>query len=511
MLGVEYTLPVNSHSASLATKTPSMHYVCEPKFIPDYGGAVEISNSNIKNNSLYASHPYRIDQYRGIFSPSYTFKPRNLSYNNCLDYHQINEALTVIHSYDDKVCVTRTHDIKSKQLDFQPNHMSLNDVIVGIKREAGERLLVTKQNGIQVININSQDSNFAKSYDNSFSNESDKTFTIKFNEKCDAIDSSMNKFNNFLSFGGNFNDSILINIIDFNNNYTQPIYSIKIPTTKCLSLDNEIRDYKSGRKFIALDDVEKVISINHSNNHIALLEFLTSDSFRIVDPRKPMNKQIDISSVTSLPSCSPIERFTGIKPSFRNQNQYYLLSNVHLRVFDSRWPGIPMNQLNHMLDSKLYLNYGIEVFNRNNSTHEMIACRCSNRICLLSFNQDSLLPLKNPKSLHPPFHDIVPSEDVIGLKLLQTTSPEQFKILYSDIHGRLFSSCFNFQEKSYDSYLPSAEQISDLEFVDTRSGLTNDSNGEPVINNLFTDDYNVNFESHRANEALKKMKNIFRS
>lgn len=124
--------------------------------------------------------------------------------------------------------------------------------------------------------------------------------------------------------------------------------------------------------------------------------------------------------------------------SCKNSYQFYSLSNVHVRVFDTRFPGVPVNQLNHMLDSRSYDAMNLKVINIGQGNLETLCVSSRGRLCFFTFDQKLKDKLINPRSNHTPYHEpsleemiLEGNSELFGLDVKDQIENNSLKDLFS--------------------------------------------------------------------------------
>lgn len=530
-----YTLPTQTHSACIAAKTPTGSYICQPKYIPDYGGVVDNTKSCLKSNSLLSPHPHLQDSKPRIIYDQNAIETAHYPYKDCMfvvndtipTELEPNERLyTLIYSNG---CTLHFKSIYRNGEEKRPFDIWSTDFetpITSIKRE-NDFLLVNTLNSVYMYKLNAQliDLRYLKEFaiderieDDGIEQDPliDQTVVKYLNNiktrRGQVTDSTMSKFNpNIVGTASNIKDTCAIKLFDVQGNLSRPFYQLSWLNNE---LDDSMTDRLSitnARKFRAIDNCEKPLNLHHSQYHISHLVATTTHQIFVVDPR--MNcKGLIIADIFSIPSFLPIERYKTTHCSLRNSHQLYSLSNVQLRVFDKRYPGVPLSQLNHMLESDLDRITGLNIV-QNCESHETLLAHCAGRVCFVTFDREPRNRLQNPKSLHPPYHNQMIDSDIIGLDTIPT--PEitkkkySFELLFLDRAANIYTARYSAEPPKKLRKETCIDQFSSSINVARNIGLIDIISEDDLRASVVGKEVEKEFESERATKSFLKMKNLF--
>lgn len=458
---IPYSLPTITHSVIISTRSPYVGYRQSAKFMPDYGGVLEIPGSNIKNNVLGTGLPFdlRPDVYHVPLS-----SPQNLR-GAAIARPYANHVL-ITTSYLDSESDTNFSSISSVNgnlyLDsveeiYRKNHntyryhtqryahLYYDQNILGLKLDENnkESLLVRFERCVKTLKLlASYEPDNCSEFPSSPIEESSK---IKEKSGSFIRDACLNPFNRrILSVASEAPDQLLVNVYDLEHK-SEPFHSI-VSSSK-LDLNYPMKfgvvskpesRLHAPRIFESLKTTDNTIhQIDNIPSHLVNM-LLTTDSYTaLIDPRE-QSVGLTYCDRAKIPSFYPIEAIRRIQFSSKNDNQFYSLSNVHLRAFDTRYPNMPMNQINHMLDpADCEDNIDLRSIGLDSNDCELICIATRDRLCFCSFEQDLQSQLVNPKSKHPPYHDENPtkSDQVPTYTHSLSLRPE-----YDHSRGLLFST-----------------------------------------------------------------------
>lgn len=557
-----YTIPVNKHSSGIASKTPTQRFLSHPKFIPDYGGVIETTTSNVKSNSFFNPHPcskLKLDAQRGIDST--IFIPNK----NCLaslnlpcpnDLNNKSERLdTVLYTFKDQLRVQSLYKTAchiSDEESLTPSNVCypveiwsgpIDNQKSSIKYDNPNLFTVNSSDQAQVYALNHQaiDSNailqYARNnpttseYDYAFRKRKTRSHKSSILSNCICLvesiklihndltfrDSTINKFNNHLvALGGDSQDKCSVEVFDYQTS-KNPIFNFEWP----ISSNASVGYADHYRKFIAQDDTERLLDLRHTQNHVAQIVVTTTHQSFLLDPRCNVKGSMLID-ITNNASCYPIERLQLTKMSGMNTYQYYVLSNVHMRVYDSRWPETCVNQLNHMLDADLNRMFDMDIVCSNkNLSKETALCRTGGEVCFMSFGRQPDALMQNPRSLHLPYHEKIVdnSYDIIGSTALQSSNIDEdedfcFSMAYLISNGQLSTVDYNSRiehiKNSTENFANDSNTTNDsVESIEESIMTQSECNHLTLEESLLNDDENHEISSQKAKERFFKMKELF--
>lgn len=423
-----YSLPVIGHSAAIATRTPTAGYGQQSKYMPDYGGIMETPFSNLKNNALASGLPFQPTSiYRNI---SKLETPHGIPLTKQIS----NDCLIVSSHFDsaspDKYSVIRaigTHlyfdFIQDNILDSGAQesstknyaHVPYSDDITGIKMSGNQKELLTVKflQGVKTIKINPT---YEVTLDDNSSSSAPSGFAVNFltsiaeRQQLQVKDVCLNPFNKLIQAIASDNaDAAQVRIFDISADSRRPIQTVNIDSrgngaTGVVNNDRVLRN-RIVRVFEpAKPALRGIQEIDNIPFHLVNMMLTTDQKVELIDPRVERATQTYVDR-TKIPSFYPIEFLRRTRYSRKNSHQFYSLTNVHLRVFDTRFPGVQLNQQNHMLDSETYDSMNLKVINNNQNDLETLCVSSQGRLCFSTFDQTQESKLINPRANHLPYHE----------------------------------------------------------------------------------------------------------
>lgn len=402
------SLPAIAHSIAISTRTPTAGYGQQSKYMPDYGGVLETHDSCLKNNALGCGVPFS-------YGPNHLLK-------NEVDTTQKVSVIDslVVSSYlrfksDSQYSIIRAVGslLYFDLVDELPYPISTNyaqvpfaNKIQGIKYSdvLDDYLLVRTYGSLNVIKLD-------KSYSIHTGDDYPAlncSISIPQDTSSPIKDACLNQFNkSIVAVASNDSQTSQIRFYDLNS---QPyaFRSTKWTQLENLNLDDSNKNLRGRivRTFLDMKPSNQGIQqLDNVPSHLVNLMATSYDQTTIVDPRSDQTAQILVDK-NKIPSFYPTEVLVRSSFSHKNSYQWYSLSNIHLRAFDMRYPNSPVNQINHMHDSKDVSAMRVKVIPLENSNLEVLSISSSEGICYITFDQSQDKNLINPSSIHQPFHDI---------------------------------------------------------------------------------------------------------
>lgn len=560
---VVHSLPVLSYSVALAQRTPAVGFNQRTKYMPDYGGYLETTESCLKNNALASGIPFNTKPTRTRMKlpnlDEETSKPVICS-NDCLivtsylnsDTHH---DLSVIRLLGSNVTLHSLKQVPGERYDLlHYGHISMKNRhpkgLKLIEARNDDYLLVKYAKSVKVYNLNR--SFDCDSLDNGDDGEREPTHhrkaSITDRTGYAIRDASLNPYNNNVLGIASDNSNIhSIKLYDLSSSSRQPFSNIEwatlgneFPSAESCLLSKELRG-RVVRTFIPMRPTNwGTQQLDHIPFHLCNLLVTNEHNISLVDPRSSTLAQSYITKA-ELPSFFPVEFLRRTIFSKKNDYQFYSMTNVHLRVIDTRYPGVPVAQIGHMLESETYSSMDMKSINYQDLNLETLCCSSSSRICFLTFDQSKLGSLVNPKSTHLPYHDSSLNENrasgdlpafglcAIAAKLSKSIY-EMFSIFQLSIRGDLLVRSYTMADEldieqslarvnliDEDQARPvedptstvpirQAHELPDRVVVETQSS--------PILEDLidlldssFLDEVENKLESKRSQEKYQLMKN----
>jgi hypothetical protein len=464
--------------ASVASRTPSGHTKVESnKYMPDYGGILEVPGTKTKQNGLKVGIPFDMNPYyvRIVSDTEQRVSPEPrgpdcllaVSYLNADGYDDLYSSEF---SFSTIRAVGKTLSLDLvKSIPCQPTapeihqyttygHVPYSYNITGLKYcdNVDNYVIVKFAQGVKLIKLNKlyrmppeiqfdstnceSDSETEVDEDNRIPmpDQSALTSIDSFAEKPGAQvkDATMSINQDWLYIASSDERNLYVKLYDLST--SKQCYNI---LTKTRDDDVKIRVDESKRKqslrsFIpSKPSFEELQQIVCDPSHLINSLMITSNSIGLVDPRES-SISIYYADKFKMLSTSPTERFKQIEFSHFNDNQFYLMSDEKLRALDKRYPSKDMNIMNHMLDTADYDVMTMKLAAMERSEQETLCLSVYGHICIFSFDQSqfthSLISsagkLINPRSLHKPVHEPSPtsisgkvSDELYGLALTSKT------------------------------------------------------------------------------------------
>lgn len=433
---VIYSLPVVAHSVAIANRTPTSGFGQKSKYMPDYGGVLETPISHLKNNAMGKGLPFKQKSSFSRISRKDNESKAILTSNDCLAVASYLESddrrqFSAIRAVGKDLYFDSLKEIKEDDYTSIPYaHVPYADNILGIKRSitcSEEYIMVKFSQGLKIIKLD-------KSYQMSrrhevYTDDTECDINIEQSNCTNALDfvgsvlerpthylkdASLSPFNQTMQAVASDNsEEHQVKLYDLSANPRIPIYSItwashenhssKITETSGMTLRR--RTIPISRTFVPIKQASRGLQqIDHIPCHLVNMLATTDYQICMIDPRQSSRSHIYVDK-TKIPSFYPIEFLRRTELSKWNSYQFYSLTNVHLRVFDTRYPGTPMNQVNHMLDSDSYDAMNLKLVGYDRTNLETLCVSSFGKLCFSTFDQTQTDNLVNPKSTHLPYHE----------------------------------------------------------------------------------------------------------
>lgn len=447
-----YSLPALTHSVAIATRSPTVHLMQKSKYIPDYGGILETQDSFLKNSALASQIPFKLIPETQQLDLNATIRAqasKNFSSKldpactDCLviksDDSLLDDRSILITAVEDTLIF---HSIEKNPQD-QLVHTLLKALkigrkICGIKLSCDKETLIVKLKEeckalkILIDTQRQRGSCFSINLQSIFSVDETREFAIK--------DGCLNQFNRCVQGVASDNNSMgQVKLYDISGNPCEQFYTIQWEAKDDSSHNDTMGDSppqhranhvrlrgNAVRKFIPiLNEYRGIQQLDCIPSHLVNMLLTTGHRTTLIDPRIDKLGQVYVDK-SKIPSFYPIEYIRRLEFSERNSYQFYSMTNVNLRVFDTRYPGVPMNQVSHMLDSDDYDKMHLKIIDHHEDL-ETLCCSSGTRLSFSTFNQSIRGKLVNPQSIHLPYHDgeqyesiVSPNSKLFGLGIIKT-------------------------------------------------------------------------------------------
>jgi len=449
---IVHSIPVITHSVALAMRTPTAGYAQKPKYLPDYGGVLETPCSALKNGTLAKGLP---------FNPQSTFERISMEKQDLTDSSHLVKAqdcLAVLVNLgseeESQLAIVRALD---KALFFDTITMNLEELensqhyraqlhcivpfanrITGIKySESLQDLLQVKfDKGVKIMKLlNSFPVQLSPDIGNLSDIQSgpeslrvsqpldnhpegcpvDSPYeflaTIPERRGFQVKDMCLNSFNRSIQALASDNfDTQQVKLYDLTSSLRHPFQIISwnssnnvstSPSPEFINLRGRLV-----RQFIPTRPaIQGIQQMDNIPSHIVNMLITTGYQIAILDPRSNKPGQI-CADKSNIPSFYPIEFLRRTEFSTMNNYQFYSLSNVHIRAFDTRFPGVPLNQVNHMLDTDTSNPMSMKLYSHQQSNLETLCSSSHGDLCFSTFDQTQRWKLANPRSCHLPWHEL---------------------------------------------------------------------------------------------------------
>lgn len=583
-----YSIPAGSHSVAQATRRVTAGYTQHSKYVPDHGGILDVPGSSLKIRSLDQEMPFKPKPRRFNLSVAndYTseIKPTTddcLLATSYLETVDKSEKYSIVRALNTHLHLDLVDNTSQRTEPNEPSshcyaHVPYSENITGVKlvENLNNILIVKFENGVKVIKLNPShkvDLDSGESSDTSNDdpdpsmNETALGFLATINERVGlkVKDSCMNPFNKtILAMASENFESQVVKLYDLTGT-RQPYHSIAWSNEDSNNpVEQQAMSYggdsaraqrrRTLRTFKPLQKgIEGIKQIEHIPSHLVNMMLTNARQVSLIDPRldKPGQVYVERSKISSF---YPIEFIRRFAFSIKNNYQFYSLTNVHLRVFDTRYPCTPMSQVNHMLNSETFEVMNMKIIPYDDSRTETVCCSSLGRLSFLTFDHERAEKIANPCSSHHPYHEPEPAEvsgeteELFGLAIVDeaahssSSSSSLFSVLQLSSSG---SVCYRkYESRDSEPDLNPSDQNNQLSIVQqenerllrarAREHLEEDSDATEIIpydsdtelndssdtHSLSADEINIldpsdvddsegRIESKRAKEAYEKMKN----
>lgn len=460
IFNIPYSLPSNTHSIAIATRRPTAGYTQLYKYMPDYGGILEVPGSKCKNNGLNSSLLFaREPKYVRLVSQS----------NEVIEGAVSDECLAVACYLDSGHfstirAVGKTLYFNAAQklpydCDAPPTvqesisyaHVPYSYDIKGLKHNlnSNDHVIVKFNQGVKLLKLN-------------------KSFELPARNSNSSVHLPEQAA---MEFVGSFPSSQGFRVSDacLNANGCSPFPKIThLNIASCDGRDLQVRIYdlnrpelvqkvvdslyddstqitntritrRRTRSYVPLENkTESIEQLDKDPSHLFNMFLTTSHRVASVDPRKQALASIYVDK-NKLASVLPGEKFKQAEYSMWRDHQFYLLSSMKLRVIDTRFPSNPVNTVDHQLGKPPFESINMGVIKLGNNK-EIICMSCFGRLHFITFgepggSQDARV---TPRSLHQIFVEPSPvdytgdeADELVGLR---TTSQSIFnaeQVLFS--------------------------------------------------------------------------------
>lgn len=466
-----HSIPVITHSAALANRTPTSNYGQATRFMPDFGGILETPNEILKNNALSQGIPF------SLISGPIQLKSKSADDLNIKNIRRLKKCLVATShlgsAKDDLITLIRAignhlYLDLLEEINLQPSAnqyatKTFQDPIQFIKYDAAvpELLPVGFTQNVKALKLNSSYNPRVQCEDISSNLDRDPILepatqdiaTVKETDGFYIKDACFNRFNkSLLSVASDNYEECQVRIYDISKP-SKSFYLISWPAPSMVEANvnpsaspMHLRNRKVRRFVPVKPAVRGIQQVENIPSHLVNL-FVTNDYQTVlIDPRSDCIGQIYVDK-TQVPSFYPVEYLRKTQFSQHNSYQFYSLSNVHLRVFDTRYPGTPMNQLNHMLDSDSYSSMEMKSISYHENKLETLCLSSPERNCFVTFDRCRNSQLVNPKSVHMPYHENPPRNELYGLAVYVSEPGDQasttFRLMQISDRGHIFHSRYS--------------------------------------------------------------------
>ena len=426
IFNIPFSLPSLTHSISLATRPPSYKYAQDSRYMPDYGGILEIPKSITKNYALgtgipFDPYPYYI-RVQGPHEEGTLRKPKPtgcLSFASYLDDDNLFSTIRAMGSvlYFDAITKFPDHDVPRILSYDTYAHVPYRYDIESIKFRDQRKnlLLVNFPNGVKLLKLN-QSFELPDEDGVQLPDQSAIDFVGSFAEESryKISDSCLGYYRSTLATLSSDSDSMKLRLFDLKNSkklITRVVYPLLDDRVAEDALTNQtdVRPRRSQRLFAPLKrEREAPFEIESDPYHLFNMILTTSRRVMLIDPRENEHSKsyIDKNKVKSV---IPTELFRKINFS-QNEHQIYLLSNQHVRALDRRWLNTPMNTVAHQLDASNLKELDMEVLTVSRLS-EITCTSLGGHLSFITFEPGPESDRGiNPKSLHYPFHEDSPRD-----------------------------------------------------------------------------------------------------
>lgn len=419
-----YSLPAVAHSLAITNRTPTAGFTQKFKYMPDYGGILEIPNSSLKNNGLAPSQlplSANLTTFNEIaLNRNHQYLKSNEPTNDCLVVLPINNrTILAISAIENQLYLDYVErDLTDRSYSSSPIALEkYNELITGLKL-SGDCLLVKFSQTQKVVKLNQLLLDGPENASTILPEKHLQSLHSITEIPGMAIrDCCLNRFNkSILGIASDHFSLGQLKLYDISES-RHPFHTI---TWDSLVDSSYVEENELGRDTVvdinlrrrsirtfrptkpALRGIQQLDNIpSHLVNMFVSTDYKTS----LIDPRIDRIAQVYVDR-SEIPTFYPTEYLRRSIFSQRNGYQFYSLTNHHIRVFDTRYLGLPLNQINHMLDSDSYNRLHMRLIEyKTYDDKDTLCCSTGNRIAFISFDQTTKSNLINPRSIHLPYHD----------------------------------------------------------------------------------------------------------
>lgn len=565
------SLPASSHSIGLVNKSPAMAFDQSSMYFPDYGGVLEIPSTSLKTYGFLKRLPFQAKPMIGLISPQTLFSrgmrhtPRECliaipNLNSC-DSNQYS-MLRAIGSEIFTDFIKKASDKSSFEFEAtQCSTLTMLDPILGLKYYEGppKVFAVRFNREVKLMKIPETGLFPTESEEISDIHIHTELASTELDNHLTAKDVALNCHNKrLLTVGCDGSESRELFLFDITKDTNQPLQKLRWLASEDESPIALNENYATAPKmelrkrrliYRPVEDIRRGIQqLDCIPSHLVNVLVTTDHRTLIFDPRvpHPASYLVDRAKLESL---LPIEYLCRFQFSPNNQHQFYSLSNVQLRVFDYRYPLMPMNQVSHMLDSDLYENLMIKVVRNSHDSSDTLCISSGERLCWLSFDQSQQGKFVNPQSTHMPYHEcnesdrLLQSQEIMhGLDICSSIASDQssqsfwvvFQLLESGkVSVRKYTDSQSVQEAHQDRSTQitmltedelsekvqvlagrarlGAEEEEEVELeprdvlVSSMEGIEDGSLQLDILDSSLVAGIETKFESKRAHERFRKM------
>jgi len=447
--------------------------------MPDYGGVLEIPGSDIKQHGLNRGLPFsksplnvEIATENDKYLKRMNVKPQ-LRVPDCIIITHLfpsesDGAFTIIRAngkniHFDSVQKVKLDDPSKSKHSFSEHpiqyvHIPYNYEVTGLKHQdfAEDMLIVKFQQGVKLLKLNKNYRlpQYDLESDAQFCGQPAFDFLASYPASNSIIkDACFNTSQNSLGILSNDIQRMEIKLYDMMR--SQRCYKLISETlqddsrmSRSIGINNGLDRKRSLRSFVpAKLAFETPRQIENDPSHMVNMIVTTTNRVSLIDPRSDSLKHIFVDRY-KLSHVFGTERFIKMEFSKRNNYQFYLLSNMKLRVFDRRFLSQQMNSLEHLLDVVEIDEMNMKVIDLD--PLETICMSSRGQLGFVTFDQsrrsisENLGPLLNPKSIHPPFVEPSPmsvneesSSELYGLSVTTESVFQDEQISFSIAQCRM--------------------------------------------------------------------------
>lgn len=389
--------------------------------MPDYGGILDLQGKSLKNHALNSNLPFKTKPKYHLIdlgNDDLAFKSLNLINDTdlivtkYLDCHDNNQFSSICSVGRDLYFNSVNYDAQDQEI-YQDLYCHLNygDDITSLKHSGLNKdlLIINFPRGTNILQLNSEVIPERESYDtalNSFrtlASISERSYVVK--------DACLNHFNKSIHcIASDSSDRHQLKFYDLLSS-RRHFHRISWSTDPKTALIQPIPTPSGQRAFEPLKSIrDDIHQISNIPSHIVNMHLLMDSCVVLIDPRFEHLGPFHVEK-SKLLSSYVVEELKLMKHSLKNDFQFYCLSDVFLRVFDTRYPRVPLQQINHMLDTSMKSKrLHLDFIDLKNEDSETLCIASSDSLCFITFERNGDEPVLNPTSTHQPLHDSVPTK-----------------------------------------------------------------------------------------------------